>query len=54
MQRTMLVATHDMRMVEELFPRTIVLDEGRIVADCSTESILRNEALLAAHGLERP
>jgi cobalt/nickel transport system ATP-binding protein len=54
MPRTMLVATHDMRMVEELFPRTIVLDEGRIVADGSTAALLQDEALLAAHGLERP
>jgi len=30
---TMLVSTHDMRLVEELFPRTIVMDEGVIVAD---------------------
>jgi cobalt/nickel transport system ATP-binding protein len=54
MPRTMLVATHDMRMVEELFPRTIVLDEGRIVADGSTAALMQDEATLAAHGLERP
>ncbi|HEU0297491.1 MAG TPA: hypothetical protein VFR47_32415 [Anaerolineales bacterium] len=28
---TMLVSTHDMRLVEELFPRTIVMDEGLVV-----------------------
>jgi len=28
---TMLVSTHDIRMVQELFPRTIVMDDGRIV-----------------------
>jgi cobalt/nickel transport system ATP-binding protein len=54
MERTMLVATHDMRMVQEIFPRTVVLDEGRIVADGDTEAILNDEALLAAHGLEKP
>lgn len=54
MQRTMLVATHDMHMVAELFPRTVVLDEGRIVADGPTSTILQDEALLSAHGLERP
>jgi cobalt/nickel transport system ATP-binding protein len=54
MPRTILVATHDMRMVEELFPRTIILDEGRIVADGSTAALIQDEALLAAHGLERP
>jgi cobalt/nickel transport system ATP-binding protein len=54
MPRTLLVATHDMKMVEELFPRTIILDEGRIVADGSTDAILRDAVLLAAHGLEKP
>jgi cobalt/nickel transport system ATP-binding protein len=51
---TMLVSTHDMAMVRELFPRTVVMDEGRIVADGPTDSILNDEALLNAHGLERP
>ncbi len=37
---TMLVSTHDMRLVEELFPRTIVMDEGLIVADGDTREIL--------------
>jgi len=51
---SMLVSTHDMRLVEELFPRTIVMDEGQIVADGPTRNILENEELLTAHGLEKP
>jgi cobalt/nickel transport system ATP-binding protein len=51
---TMLVSTHDMKLVQELFPRTIVMDEGQIVADGRTKDILENEALLTAHGLEKP
>jgi len=51
---TMLVSTHDMSMVRDLFPRTIVMDEGRIVADGLTMEILANEELLTAHGLEKP
>jgi cobalt/nickel transport system ATP-binding protein len=51
---SMLVSTHDMAMVKELFPRTIVMDEGRIVADGRTSEILENEELLTAHGLEKP
>jgi energy-coupling factor transporter ATP-binding protein EcfA2 len=39
----MLVSTHDMRLVQELFPRTIVMDDGRIVADGRTKDILENE-----------
>ncbi len=50
---TMLVSTHDMAMVKELFPRTIVMDEGLIVADGRTMEILEDEKLLEAHGLER-
>jgi cobalt/nickel transport system ATP-binding protein len=51
---TMLVSTHDMRLVQELFPRTIVMDEGQIVADGRTIDILQNEKLLTEHGLEKP
>jgi len=51
---TMLVSTHDMRLVQELFPRTIVMDEGQVVADGLTIEILEDEGLLNAHGLEKP
>jgi len=51
---TMLVSTHDMRLVEELFPRTIVMDEGVIVADGKTREILEDEKFLNEHGLEKP
>ena len=51
---TMLVSTHDMRLVEELFPRTIVMDEGLIVADGDTKKILSDEKFLNEHGLEKP
>jgi cobalt/nickel transport system ATP-binding protein len=51
---TMLVSTHDMKLVQELFPRTIVMDEGQIVADGRTNDILDDEKLLTAHGLEKP
>jgi cobalt/nickel transport system ATP-binding protein len=51
---TMLVSTHDMAMVRELFPRTIIMDEGLIVADGLTHDILSNGPLLEAHGLELP
>ena len=51
---TMLVSTHDMKLVQELFPRTIVMDEGRVVADGLTIEILEDETFLTAHGLEKP
>jgi len=51
---TMLASTHDMRMVKELCPRTMIMDEGRLVADGATDTILADDRLLAAHNLERP
>ena len=51
--QTMLVSTHDLRLVHELFPRTVIMDDGRIVADGPTEQLLNDEALLNAHGLEK-
>jgi cobalt/nickel transport system ATP-binding protein len=51
---TMLVSTHDMPLVSECFPRTIVMDRGQIVADGPTLEILENAAFLEAHGLEKP
>ena len=50
----MLVSTHDMALVKELFPRTIVMDDGRVLADGLTMEILEDEELLTAHGLEKP
>lgn len=50
--QTMLVSTHDIRMVAELLPRTVVMDGGEIVADGRTAAILADAALLEAHGLE--
>ncbi len=50
---TMLVSSHDLAMVRELLPRMIIMDEGRIVADGPTAELMKDEALLEAHGLER-
>jgi hypothetical protein len=43
-----------MRLVAEIFPRTVVMDNGLVVADGPTDGILGDERLLEAHGLERP
>ena len=52
--QTILVSTHDMRMVRELFPRMVIMDEGHIVADGVTDRLMNDVNLLEAHGLERP
>jgi len=51
---TMLVSSHDLLMVRELFPRMVIMDEGKIVADGPTDELMEDEALLEAHGLEKP
>jgi cobalt transport protein ATP-binding subunit len=53
-QETLLVSTHDLAMVAEVMPRMAILDEGRVVADGPTTELLEDDALLEAHGLERP
>jgi len=52
--QSMLVATHDLFMVKELLPRTIILHQGKIVADQPTETLLADTPLLETHGLEMP
>lgn len=53
-EHTRIIASHDLEMVVELCPRTIVLDGGLIVADGPTEDLLSDEPLMLSHGLERP
>ncbi len=50
--QTLLVASHDMRLVRELCPRMVILDNGTIVADGPTEALIQDSALLEQHGLE--
>lgn len=52
--QTMLVASHDMRLVWELCPRTVILDKGRLAADGLTQALLQDGALMERHGLEIP
>jgi cobalt/nickel transport system ATP-binding protein len=51
---TMLISSHDMRLVWELCPRTVILDGGRLAADGPTAQLLQDEALMEQHGLEVP
>jgi cobalt/nickel transport system ATP-binding protein len=54
LKQTMLVASHDMRLVWDLCSRTAVLDQGRLVADGPTAQLLRDADLMERHGLECP
>lgn len=51
---TLLIATHDLDLVLDCCPRTIVLDAGRVAADGPTAELLANPELMDTHGLEVP
>ena len=51
---TQLIVTHDLPYALELCPRSIVLDEGRVVADGRTRELLSDEPLMKSHRLEFP
>ena len=52
--QTLLVSTHDMRLVAEVFPRVVVMDDGLVVGDGPTDQVLADVPFLEAHGLEAP
>jgi cobalt/nickel transport system ATP-binding protein len=54
LELTTLIVTHDLSYALELCARSVILDEGRIVADGPTVEILSDRALLRAHRLELP
>ncbi len=49
--QTLLIATHDLDLVNLTCPRLIILDEGRIAAEGASRDLLADSGLLAAHGL---
>ncbi|MBX6354340.1 MAG: ABC transporter ATP-binding protein [Micromonosporaceae bacterium] len=51
---TVLMVTHDLPYALELCSRSVVLDQGRIVADGATIELLADSDLLARHRLELP
>lgn len=51
---TLLVVSHDLPFVLELCPRSLIIDQGRIVADGETRQLLLDRELLAKHRLELP
>jgi cobalt/nickel transport system ATP-binding protein len=51
---TKIIATHDLDLVLDLCPRTIVLNNGQVRSDGLTLEIFRDDELLAECHLERP
>ncbi|MHA6794734.1 energy-coupling factor ABC transporter ATP-binding protein [Pseudonocardia bannensis] len=52
--RTMLMVTHDLPYALQLCPRSVVLDDGVVVADGPTRELLADADLLRRHRLELP
>lgn len=51
---TILVVTHDMQLVTEHAHRTVVVSEGRVIADAATAAIFADDDLVRAAGLRQP
>lgn len=51
---TKIIASHDLELVVDLCQRTIILDNGMIIADGPTIELLSDEQLMIEHGLEKP
>lgn len=49
-----IIASHDLDMILETCDRVILMADGRIIREGSTELILRDKELLEAYGLELP
>jgi cobalt/nickel transport system ATP-binding protein len=53
-KHTKIIATHDLDMVMDLCRRTLVIREGKIIANGPTEEIMLDNELLASSNLEKP
>lgn len=51
---TLVLVTHDLPYALQLCPRSVILSEGRIVADQPTPDLFADSDLLAKHRLELP
>jgi energy-coupling factor transporter ATP-binding protein EcfA2 len=51
---TKVIASHDLEMIAELCSRVLILDQGLLVREGPARDLLNDEALMLAHGLERP
>ncbi len=53
-EKTIIIASHDLEMVLELCKRVIVLNEGTIIEKGKTTEIMKDKQLMESNGLEIP
>ncbi len=53
-KHTKIIATHDLDMAVDLCERTLVLSDGKVIADGLTTDLFRDEELLKSSNLETP
>ena len=51
---TKIITSHDLDLIYDTCTRTILIDDGKIVADGNAKEILTNKQLLEKHNLELP
>ena len=51
---TMLVSSHDLEFVLDVCDRVLLIDNGQIIADGDPMTVMGNQPLMEAHGLEKP
>ena len=51
---SLLMVTHDLPYALQLCPRSVILDDGVVVADGPTRALLADRDLLGRHRLELP
>ncbi len=49
-----IITSHDLDFILDTCERTVLIDDGRIIADGKSTEILKNKELLESHGLELP
>jgi energy-coupling factor transporter ATP-binding protein EcfA2 len=54
LEKTIIVATHDLDLAYEFSDRTIILNKGKIIFDGSTKNILKDREFLEANNLSLP
>lgn len=54
LEKTMIIATHDLDLAYEFSDRTIILNKGIVIFDGSTKNILKDKDFLEANNLSLP